>query len=138
MAERYHFFRFLSSIFSFHDNGLCPCYLLVGKEDPASNFPATSFRYWRMGRCWGTGLFALAASDTVSGFSMFQRKIMIVYILAGKASGGPGNIVVQGKILRDGDLFWTSVGAVRTSGTGNRRIFLDDLLHLIDDFLFFL
>ena len=109
-----------------------------GEGRPCLKFSRHILQILADGQMLGTGLFALAASDTVSGFSMFQGKIMIVYILAGKASGGPGNIVVQGKILRDGDLFWTSVGAVRTSGTGNRRIFLDDLLHLIDDFLFFL
>ena len=43
--------------------------------------------------------FAVAALDAVAGLAMLQREVMIVHRLAGKAAGGAGNIVEQGKIL---------------------------------------
>ena len=80
-----------------------------------------------------TGFFTLFTANTVPGLSVFPADIMIIGPMTG-GIGSPGNIVIQSKILGNGDLLWAAMGAVAAACAWDRCIPLNDFPDLPDDF----
>ena len=87
----------------------------------------------------GTYAFALAAGNTVFRFPPLFRKMSVVCKIDRPAlllKILPHILVVQGEILRDGDVHGTSFGTVVAGGTGDCNLAVDDIRYPVTDLLF--
>ncbi len=73
-----------------------------------------------------TMLFALMAADTIPGFRMCLRKIIIINHLRGHIP-----MLEQCKVLRNRDMLRTLYRTVAAAGTGNRHIRLNQTRRLL-------
>ena len=91
------------------------------------------------GQVLRAGALAAAAFDAGAGLAVArQDQVVEIDPLAGPASRGALEAVVQGKILGDRDLHGAAVDAVFAGGAGDGRIGVEELRYLADDGVFLL
>lgn len=85
------------------------------------------------------GIFTLVALYTIAGLSMIGRQVHIIDKLAGNVAGASSfGTVIEGKVIRNGNILWTLFNAIAADGTGYRRVGIEYLCYLLDDLVFLL
>ena len=90
------------------------------------------------GKMLGTDPLALAAGNTVAGFSEHRGQTGIIFALGSPPFGLKLLFVriILGKIFGDGNILGAAVGTVGAAGTGDGDIFIDNRNSFFDNFFF--